>query len=316
MTKLSNKHFLVHPIFNASEFFIPTPMITELEKKIQSWLWNGSTGGIVLGRYRIGKTRAIQHISQHLQNRLMQNIPARCLTVKQRDIKTIASIFRNLCFALDLNPSAHRTSDYMANLLIHYFGELALSNDTRQVVLIVDEMQRLQLKQLEAFAELYDILSELKINFSVIFIGNVEAAKPLIATVMESENELLRGRFFMHSCSYYGLRTHEEIKQCLSAYDAQDPSGISITQKFLTKEYDNGFRMADLSHLIWDVYDQEYRQTLKLDSWGMQYFISMMKTLLIDYLPRYGVENEEDLRSMIDRSIDVSGLVPSLVEIL
>lgn len=314
MTKSSKKYFPIHPIFNASEFFIPTPMITELEKKIQSWLWNGITGGVILGKYRIGKTRAIQYLSSHLQNRLMQNIPARCLTIKQRDVKTIASIFKNLCFSLDLKPKSRATSDDMANLLIHYFGELALSNDTRQVVIIVDEMQRLQLKQLEAFAELYDNLSELKINLSVIFIGNYEASKPLLHEVMRDENELLRGRFFTQSCAYYGLRSQKEIKQCLSAYDDKDSAGISITQKFLTKEYDSGFRMADLSHLVWDVYDQEYRQTLKLDSWGMQYFISMINTLIIDYLPRYGVENEKDLRSMIHRSIDVSGLVPSLVE--
>ncbi|MBL1320728.1 MAG: hypothetical protein COA63_006655 [Methylophaga sp.] len=73
--------------------------------------------------------------------------------------------------------------------------------------------------------------------------------------------------------------------------------------------------MSNLSHLVWDVYDREYRKTLKLDSWGMQYFTAMTKTLIIDYLPRYGVENEDDVRSMISRSIDVSGLVPSLVEI-
>lgn len=294
-------------------------MITELENKLHCWLWNGITGGVILGEYRTGKTRAVRYVSNVLVNRLKQHIPVRCLTIKPRDISTIRSIFKNLCFALEIDVRPTETADDMANILVHHFAELAESNATRQVVLIVDEVQRLNVKQLEAFAELYDNLSELQVNLSVIFVGNYEATKPLLDQVLRAENELIRGRFFTQAYSYYGIRKHEELKACLSAYDKplQDgDSAVSITQELLKEEYNHGFRLAGLSTLIWEIYDQEYRRPLKLKSWGMQYFTSMVKALATDYLPRYGIENEIEVQAMISESIKVSGLVPDLVQVL
>lgn len=302
-----------HPIFNTSEFFIQTPMISELKGKLHSWLWNGATGGLILGDYRIGKSRAVRHISDQLVNRLNQPIIVKCMTVKPRDVNTIRSVFRNLCFALEIESKARSTSDDMANQLVHFFGDMAQVNDTRQVVLMVDEFQRLSLNQLHAFAELYDNLSDLKINLTVLFIGNLEASKHLVEQILRDEHELIRGRFFTQSFNYHGIRGIEDLHECLSAYDLKNNDTVSTTEAFLPMEYSRGFRLAALSSQIWDIYDQNYRQTLNLKSWGMHYFTAMVKALITDYLPAYGCDNEDDINAMIDESIKVSGLIPCLV---
>lgn len=133
--------------------------------------------------------------------------------------------------------------------------------------------------------------------------------------MIRSENELIRGRFFTQSYSYFGIRSQEEVKFCLHAYDTFEQSGLCITERFLREQYQDGFRLVELSGLIWEVFDQEYRRSLHLDSWGMQYFTSMVKILIIDYLPSFGIDNEDEIRQMIYRSIEASGLVPSLVEL-
>ena len=73
--------------------------------------------------------------------------------------------------------------------------KIAMCNSTKQVVLIVDEMQRLHIRQLEAFAELHDGLTELNVNLSVFFIGNHSSAQSLLEIIMKPHNELIRGRF-------------------------------------------------------------------------------------------------------------------------
>ena len=45
----------------------------------------------------------------------------------------------------------------------------------------------------------------------------------------------------------------------------------------------------------------------------MQYFITAMTMLILDYLPEYGIEDDDEISDMIRHSIDASGLVPSMV---
>ena len=307
-----------HPIFNQSEFFIKTPMIENLSKQIHYWLWNGLTGAVIIGNYRLGKTRAAQFIADKLINRSNQKIPVHKLAIPKRDVKTVASVYRNLCYSLDINITQRTTADEMANDLFHYFGEMALVNNTHQAVLLVDEMQRLSVHQIEAFAELYDRLSEVGINLSVFFIGNSASSQNLIAQVMRPENELVRGRFFTQKYIFHGIKTHSELRACLMQYDKikyPDTNSPTITEMFMADEYRNGWRLESISHNIWDVYSENYRSKLKLESWGMQYFLAMLKTLLIDYLPNFDIDDPVALDAMINESIKISGLVPNLVEV-
>ena len=303
-----------HPIFNPSEFFIETPMTNSLLNKLHSWIWNGFTGGVILGDFRIGKTRAIRYSSNHIVNRLNQSVKCHRLSIARRDTNSMASIFKNLSYSLDIKLRSQATADEMSNDLVHRLGEMALVNETQQVILFVDEMQRLKMRQLEAFAELYDLLSELKINLCVFFIGNYTDSKKLIKQVIESQNGLIRGRFFTHCYIFYGVKTLQDIRSCCKQYDLPYLEKVSVTEHFLPDEFNAGWRVETISDLIWEVFQDEFKSSVELDSWPMQYSTAMMKTLLTDYLPNYGVEDDDSIRDMIIESINVSGLLPDLVE--
>lgn len=294
-------------IFNPTELFIHTPMLEQLEKQLHHWLRTGLTGGLVLGNYRIGKTRAIEYISKRLFNRKGEEIHADRMTIAQRDVCTVKSIFRNLCFALDMPINDRTNSDEMASCLTHYFGEKALQNSTKQVVLIVDEMQRLKVNQLNAFAELYDNLAKLKLNMSVFFVGNAGSSKPLLEAISDDRYELLRGRFFTHVYDYCGIRNKNDVGHCLKEFDRL------FTKHFLHDDFKKGWRLASLDKTIWSIFETDFRRPLKLKSWAMQYFISTIRILLVDYLPRYDIYDQEALEEMITASIDASGIRSNLV---
>jgi hypothetical protein len=308
--------FSLTDIYDPSKFLIHTPMMEELSEELHRWLWHGITGGLILGQYRAGKTGAIRAIMNSLVTRQDQPIPAHYLSFVRRDQSTIASVFRNLCYSLDMKPARATTADTMANDLVYQFADMSLLNEQRQIVLFVDEFQRIQLRQLEAFAELYDRLAEIGTNLCVVFIGNSEAGKSLIDEIALDENELIRGRFFTRTHNYHGIRNHGELKSCLKEFDKRiiiDRSESSIAQYFVGDKLGQKWKIQSLSRELWHVYSSEYKSKGNIDSWGMQYFVSTVKTLLFDYIPDHGIGSESEIEDMIHQSIDVSGLVQNLV---
>lgn len=294
-------------LFNPSAFFIKTPVLKKLENQLHHWLRAGMTGGLILGEYRIGKTRAIEYVSNRLVTRNGEKIPVRRMTINQRDVSSVASIFRNLCFALDLPVKPRSKADDMANDLTHYLGELALHNSSQQVVLMVDEMQRLKVNQLNAFAELHDNLAEFKVNLCIFFVGNLDSCYPLLETIMDERYELIRGRFFTHTFDFYGLQRKADVNYCLKEFDKH------YTAFYLPKDYKNGWRLTHICPTIWEIFENNYKRPLKLDSWALQYFIAAIRILLVDYLPRFDIHNQESVVEMIVASIDASGLTPNLM---
>ncbi len=294
-------------IFNSSDFFIETPMSIELEEKVKNWVWNGFLGGYILGNSRIGKTKSIRCISEKISNRYGELIPIHRVTIPRRDVATVASIFKNICYSLKMSLKNRVTANEMSNDLVHYFAELALQNKSKQVVIIVDEMQRLKVNQIEAFNELHDCLADLGLNLSIFFVGNTKTSIPLLKQIKTSNNDHIWGRFFKHEFYFHGLRSQIQLAQVLSEYDKTQ------TKKYLPKEYAKGWRIRSLSHLIWEVYSDNFKSKLTVQSWGMQYFTAMMRILLVDYLPVHGITNDENIKSMVYNSIEASGLVEELV---
>jgi len=309
------KNLNYHPIFNTSEFSIQTPMIDHLVETIHQWLWNGETGGLVLGDNRTGKTFAINNSIPRLVNRLNETIPARCISIRRRDQPTVASVFNNLCFALQLKPKPRATADEMSDLVYHHLYELAQENITKQVVLFVDEFQRLSLRQLEAFAEIYDRMSQARVNICIVFVGNRNSAENIVERAFEANHELIRGRFFIQIHEYYGIRNKQQLQMCLNQYDQLTYpviDGTSYARYFIDDKEIESWTLESCVDEIWRVYVEKYRREFKTTSWPMQYFVSAMRILLVDYIPRYGF-SPDVLPELIDRSIEGSGLINSLV---
>jgi len=301
-----------HPIFNNSEFFIETPMIEKLTTQIERWIWNGDTGGLVLGDNRIGKSRAIRHAMKKIKNRLGENVPSIYISTPRRDTNTMAAVYKNLCFSFGLELKSRPTADDMANLVFHRLVDIAHKTSTKQVLMFVDEFQRLSCLQLEVFAEIYDQLNLVGVNVCIIFVGNKQSAEILIKNSLQTSNELVRGRFFIQKLQYHGIRLKDELRACLSQYDQlmfPAENGESYTATFIKEP---NFLLSNSTGIFWDIYSKQYRAPLGLSSWPMQYFTSAVRILLVDYAPRYGA-SADALPEMIDRSIEGSGLVKGLV---
>src|SRR5690606_35619134 len=132
--------------------------------------------------------------------------------------------------------------------------ELADKSKSDILLLFVDEMQRLSLKQLNIFAELYDRLLVQRIHLMTVFIGNHPQCMELIELTKLDTSAHIRGRFFTQYYRFKGLASRKELEICLAQYDSlkYPDDGPTYTEYFLPDAYQKGFRFISLSSGLWN----------------------------------------------------------------
>lgn len=280
---MDTKH---HPLLLPQKVVFQTRPMETLEQDVLRWLWTGATGGLVLGRARIGKTTAIEVLKQKLRFRDGSPVPNHLVSVPRRDRETVANLLRVLCISANIRVSSKMRSDVMESDFCHFMMDQALQTTHRRFVLMVDEMQRLTIPQLDVLATLYDVLRIHDIHLFVVLVGNQTEMGKLLNNIDFPQYEHLRGRFFGHIHRYTGLVSEKDIKACLKQYDANyfpADSSKSYTNYFLPKHLKR-FKYATLSKVIWRSF-KTIKRDHKVEELGMQYFRTVADSLLMDYLP-------------------------------
>jgi hypothetical protein len=294
-------------------------MARALQLRLEAWVRCGHTGGLIIGEARLGKTKAVKSLQHRLQNRSGQPIHVLYTHYGRRDVETIRAVFAKVARALDFEVQ-RKTADVLLENIVIRLAEAALANDTRQVVLLVDEAQLLTIDQLNAFAEIYNDLVNLRINCSVFFIANQDQFHTLAKALLRADNRYLRERFFNNFDYFYGIRSEQELKACLDGYDnfeiSESPS-ICATEYFCPALFEQGWRLADIAPVYWHNYRKRYGIPLGLTSWGMAQFTRATNLLFMDYLPSCTDKTDQALlEACVIKSLEGAGIAPSLVSLV
>lgn len=305
-----------HPIFDDTQFMIETPATLQLLNEITQLIWLGSTGASVIGFSCAGKTTALKMLQRKITSRSGKTVPVIRHYVHRRDQQTIKQLLKNILNRLDIDYRDRDAAEDMVERLTIHMAETAQNNNSRNILFIVDEAQRLNINQIDLFAELYDILKEAySILLTVVFVGNREQLSSLLETITNGDNEHIEGRFFRRVISFHGIRNHDDVKICLSQYDKMrfpSPDGPNCTEYFLSDDYANGFLLEHLSSPVWNVF-KKYKTDLQIEDWGMKHFTQAIKILLTDYLHNKGASSFSN--EMFEYCIDASDLVSDLIKI-
>lgn len=313
-------HYLQSQVIeDVSTFFIETPMVDALHTILTQWLWCGSTGALVDGEAREGKTKAICSLKAHLPSRSGQQIPVHTFIYADRDKNTQRDVWVMLAENLHIKVRPRAPSNELAGPIKTCLAESALINDTRQLLIVVDESQFLNISQLNVFAEIFNDLEQVGVNCCIVFVVNKDKFKPLAKKLLLDSNKYLRDRFFNTIYHFHGLRSEKEVRACLAQYDRDTDSDgnaiIPITQAYFEKGYNDGWRMVNAANLMWTVFCADYKKRLQLNAWGMHYFIRAVNVLLMDYLPLHDYHDKNQLEGMIVQSIKATNIEPQLCEL-
>jgi hypothetical protein len=314
MIKANSSDYYEHPIFSSHNLNLQTEAISKLSDEIHQWVWTGSTGGLVTGMARVGKTTALLKIASNLVSRSNKPIPTFYVSIPARDQHTITAIHRQLCISVNLRNTSCDRADHLADRFVQYLVEISAEKSIKKIVLIIDEMQHMEPTQFDAFAEISDKLTLFDITLTVIFIGNDPGCWHLINIINNEAHAPIRGRFFTQGTAFNGLKSSKDVRQCLSQYDQVrfPQGGPTYTEFFLSNQYKSGWRLSNLADDLWRVF-HGYQKEYQIKSWGMQYFIATVNTLLTDFLPRLDITEDID-DEVIHECIRVSSLLPSLIK--
>jgi len=297
-----------HPVLT-NRVIIRTPQMSILSDTIHRWVWSGVPGGAIIGESRMGKSWAVRELAERIRTRSNMTIPTDYISLGERDSKSILSIFRRICYSTNLRVTTRSTSDELCRAYVNLLRDRARETGCDYCVLIVDEAHLLRGRQFSPFLEIYNELDATPAGPSihVIFVFSHPECRPIMDLLKKETFTKVRARFFTQNMRFRGIHSLEQMKICLSAYDQlkfpQD--GLVYSNYFLPEWYSQGWRLENLSPVFWEAYNT-YKNRMKLDSLGMQYFVSATNMLLADILPRLSDPNIES--EIIEDCLAVSGL--------
>jgi len=168
----------------------------------------------------------------------------------------------------------------------------------KRIVLFIDDAQRLHEIQYGWLMDIYNELDRFGISLTVFLVGQQDLLDQRSVFLELGQHQII-GRFMIQQHKFSGVANREDLYECLVGYDEHcefpEGSAFSFTRYYFPTAYEEGFRLANYTDELIDIY-KELRRESGLNSIleiPMQYL-----TLAIEYaLKNYGVEGE-DLQSI------------------
>lgn len=281
-----------HPI-ETTRYILPTPSIDSSYDAVLQWIENRAPGGMIHGKPRLGKTRAIQYLSRLLNEKFGDKLPVITLLCRDYKVPSESTFFEDLLRAAGHALYKSGRASAKRDRLVEYLSEKVEFSLQNRLVLFIDEAQKLHEQHYKWLIDLHNDLDALDVAVIVLLVGQDELVHQYSA-FQQTEKTQIIGRFMVHQLKFHGLKGESEIKKCLGAYDVDseypDGSGWSFTRYFYPAVFNSGFRLASSAGSLWEAF------RLIKDACGlpgnseipMQYFCRTVEFVL----KRYGTHEE------------------------
>jgi hypothetical protein len=192
-----------HPI-ETGRYLLPTNEIVRMYDKISQWIINRSPGGMIYGRPRLGKSRAITYLTYQLPNEFGDNLPIFIIKCRQYKQPSENSFFEDLLkdvgHALPFNGKANIKRDR----LFRYLLEKAERSAQKRIILFINDAQRLFELQYGWLMDIYNELDSAGISMTVILVGQEELVHQRSAFIQAKKAQII-GRFMVHEYKFKGV---------------------------------------------------------------------------------------------------------------
>lgn len=284
--------FAAHPVITRG-FKIPTPPIKSIFLTMSDIIASGAPGCAFVGLPRFGKTYASEYCKYMLAN-AFPNIPIIRFHAHSPDRGrlTRASFYRDLLQQTLLIDVPLNSKKDIAQQLARAWWMLAKARESRTIVLMGDEMQKLTP---DAYSWLIDItndLHEMDVRSISILFAQPEL-HALRAVLRRTRRTDILGRFMARVFSFEGISSAGDLRAVMEAYDDPDEleypeySGWSFTQFFLPKAYATGWRLASHAGECWELFKllaiEQLRSPDRVQSLsvGMEWIAGAMQYILV-----------------------------------
>lgn len=245
----------LHPIYTGF-YYIQTNSIDELRSEVENWIDNRNPGGIIYGKARIGKTRAIHNLKLALKDTYGDKLPI--IVFNMSEHKPSEKFFY-LELLKDLNhslaKSSRSSSDLKTNAVNHLIT-LGKAYEMSRVILFIDEANFMCEDDYNYLIDFYNRLERASVQLTVLLVGTEEILSTK-STLIQTNKQQIVGRFMIREYRFRGVNNLNDLQICLASYDYSEyptGSGWSFTRYFFPDAYEEGNRLNQIADTLYECY--------------------------------------------------------------
>lgn len=244
--------FELHPI-ETGNYRIATPAIQEFYELILRCLRFRTSGALIYGPSRIGKTRSIEY----LRLLLAENYPKITTYHVQAEHKprhAEGPFFTSLLEAVgypDPDTGSNPTKRIRLNNKIK---EACSRAGSGTVIFFIDEAQRHSENEYEWLRDVHDHLDRQQIKLFTFLVGQEDLYAIKVNLQCAGKTQIV-ARFMVDEFAFYGIRNAQDVATCLAGYDRSTyprNSDWTFTKFYLPRSVDSGYQLVDDAQVLWD----------------------------------------------------------------
>lgn len=303
-----------HPVYTG-RYLLATNEISNLYNTISRWIDCRTPGGIIYGRPRIGKTRALKFLLSQLPEEYGEDLPIFIINCRYYKTPNESVFFEDMLRDVGHEFFANGKANVKRGRLSMFLIERGLSSKENRVIVIMDDAQELHEMHYKWLMDIHNELDRANVQLTVILVGQKELINQKSAFIAMKRAQII-GRFMVHEYPFKGVCTVDDITTCLVGYDDEssypEGSDCSFTQFFFPKLYAEGFRLATYADLFYETF-QEMRRKANIPGKfeiPMQYLTTTVEFILTQY--GFDGTNVDALtKEEINNAIEFSGYINS-----
>lgn len=280
-----------HPV-ETGRYLLATNEIDRLYQKVSQCITNRSPGAIIYGRPRLGKTRALNYLLLILPESF-EKIPIYFITSRRYKNPNENIFFEDLLKDIGHGIPYAGKANVKRERLLKYLVEKTNTTGLNRLIFLIDDAQHLHGIHYEWLMDLDNELDRHGISLTVFLFGQKELEDQRSVFLATGKQQII-GRFMVQQFQFSGIKTLEDLKECLISYDehSEHPAGtdVSFTHYYFPHVFMQGFRLADYAETLFHLFENIRKEAGlrgKMEI-PMQYL-----TLSVEYvLKNFGYDNE------------------------
>jgi len=242
----------MHPIATGN-YRIATPAIQAFFELVIRCLRYRTTGALIYGPPRIGKTRAIEYL-RLLMAETHPKITTYHVQAEHKPRHAEGPFFTNLLDAVGY-PDPDRGSNQSKRIrLINKIKEACSRNGSGIAIMFVDEAQRLAENEYEWLRDVQDHLDRMQIKLFMFLVGQQELYSIKVNMQRAGRTQIV-ARLMVDELAFFGIRNVQDVSSCLSGYgETAFPQGTdwTFTRFYLPQATDSGYALLLDAQILWD----------------------------------------------------------------
>ncbi|MFP4889691.1 ATP-binding protein [Paraburkholderia sp. EG304] len=241
------------------QYAVYTHPMHEMINTLGDWIDQRFPGGYIYGASRLGKSRCVQwHLVAVLEERFDSILPLVVWNRRADSQRSEAQFWNSILMSSGFefhDPEHLPKTSKVFNQCKNRFISIAENSGGNYAILLIDEAQKMTLKEWEWLVGMQNQLDYEHYVFSVFSIGSHQLGY-VYDYLAETGNAHISARFMAASARFHGLRNCEELVFALNGYDEDSewPAGsqVSYLKYFAPGAFNNGRRLVKSAPLLWD----------------------------------------------------------------